>query len=163
MVEFRYPISSLVRDYFLGILGLAASVNILVASEAGAGIYLFFAGLTAFFLIVTLNAANRHVTRVIVTDAGIASGPWPRRFIAWQDLTGLNLKFYATRSLFGRDKGGWLSLKLKSKETTITIDSQLQHFQAIVTRASHAARENGVLVDALTAHNLKSIGIEIAA
>ena len=163
MLEFRYPLSVLVKDYLLGLLGLAVSVQILSTTESGSGIFWFFVALTAFFLIVTANAANRHVTRITVSEDGIASGPWMRRFIAWNDLKGLSLRFYAVRSVLGRNKGGWMTLKLKSGQASITVDSDLPHFQSLVTKAALMAKENGVLVDAYTAHNLLSLGIEVPA
>lgn len=163
MLEFRYPLSALVKDYLLGVLGLAASVQILSTTETGTGIFWFFVALAVFFLIVTANAANRHVTRITVGEDGIRSGPWARRFIAWKDLKGLSLRFYAIRSVLGRNKGGWMTLKLKSAGGSISVDSDLPHFQSLVTKAAHAAKENGVLVDAYTAHNLLSLGIEVPA
>jgi hypothetical protein len=163
MLEFRYPLSVLVKDYLLGVLGLAVSAQILSTTETGSGLFWFFVALTAFFLIVTANAANRHVTRITVSEDGIASGPWMRRFIAWNDLKGLSLRFYAVRSVLGRNKGGWMTLKLKSAQGSITVDSDLPHFQSLVTKAALMAKENGVLVDAYTAHNLLSLGIEVPA
>ncbi len=163
MLEFRYPLSVLVKDYLLGVVGLAVSAQILSTTETGSGIFWFFIALAVFFLIVTANAANRHVTRITVSEDGIASGPWLRRFIAWNDLKGLSLRFYAVRSVLGRNKGGWMTLKLNSASGSITVDSDLPHFQSLVIKAAHAAKENGVLVDAYTAHNLLSLGIEVPA
>jgi hypothetical protein len=163
MLEFRYPLSALVKDYLLGVLGLAASIQILSSTESGTGIFWFFVALAAFFLIVTANAANRHVTRITVNEDGIRSGPWVRRFIAWNDLKGLSLRFYAVRSVFGRNKGGWMTLKLRGDGGSITVDSDLPHFQSLVTKAALVAKENGILVDAYTAHNLLSLGIEVPA
>jgi hypothetical protein len=164
MLEFRYPLSALVKDYLLGVLGLAASVQILSTTETGTGIFWFFVALAAFFVIVTANAANRHVMRITVSEEGIRSGPWMGRFIAWKDLKGLSLRFYAVRSVLGRNKGGWMTLKLRSEGgNTISVDSDLPHFQSLVIKAAHMAKENGVLVDAYTAHNLLSLGIEVPA
>ncbi len=164
MLEFRYPLAAVVKDYLLGILGLAASVMILSTNESGTGLFWFFIGLAAFFVVVTVNAANRHVTRITVSEDGIRSGPWASRFIPWKDLKGLSLRFYAVRSVLGRNKGGWMTLKLKSDAGgSISVDSDLPHFQSLVTKAAHVAKENGVLVDAYTAHNLLSLGIEVPA
>jgi hypothetical protein len=163
MLEFRYPLSALVKDYLLGVLGLAASIQILSSTDGESGIFWFFLALAAFFLIVTANAANRHVTRITVNEDGITSGPWQRHFIAWNDLKGLSLRFYSVRSVFGRSKGGWMTLKLKSGSGSITVDSDLPHFQSLVTKAALVAKDNGVLVDAYTAHNLLSLGIEVPA
>ena len=163
MAEFRYPLSALVKDYLFGVIGLAISVQILATTDMGSGISWVFVALAAFFLVVTANAANRHVTRITVTEDGIGSGPWQRRFIAWKDLKGLSLSFYQLRSAFGRNKGGIVTLKLKSDGGSIAFDSDLPHFQSLVTKAAHIAKENGVLVDADTAHNLLSLGIEVPA
>src|SRR5690606_1704454 len=113
------------------------------------------------FLIVLVNAAQRHVTRITLSEDGIATGPWNRRFIAWNDLKGLSLRFYTVRSVIGRNKGGWMSLKLRSDGTDITLASDLPHFQSVVTKASLAAQANAVLVDAYTAHSLQSLGVPL--
>ena len=161
MLEVRYPLGSLAKDYLIGILGLAVIVNILTSLEAGSGLFWFFLALTFFFLVVLAHAAQRHVMRVTLSEDGIAIGPINRRFIAWNDLRGLSLSFYPVRSWFGRNKGGWMALKLKSDRTTIAVDSDLPHFQSLVTKAALAARANGVLVDAYTAHNLQSLGLPL--
>jgi hypothetical protein len=164
MLEFRYPLSAVVKDYLLGILGLAATTMALSGTESGSGIFWFFVGLAAFFVVVTANAANRHVMRITVSEEGIRSGPWAGRFIAWKDLKGLSLRFYPVRSVLGRNKGGWMTLKMKAAGGgAISVDSDLPHFQSLVTKAAHVAKENGVLVDAFTAHNLLSLGIEVPA
>jgi hypothetical protein len=54
-----------------------------------------------------------------------------------------------------------MNLKLKSPTGSITVDSELPHFQSLVIKAAHVAKANGVLVDAYTAHNLHSLGIEV--
>jgi hypothetical protein len=161
MIEVRYPLGSLVKDYLLGVLGLAAIINILAKLESGSGLFWFFGALAIFFLVVLLNAAQRHVMRVTLSEDGIATGPWNRRFIAWNDLKGLSLRFYAVRSVLGRNKGGWMSLKLRSDGANITLDSDLPHFQSVVTKAALAAKANDVLVDAYTAHNLQSLGVPL--
>lgn len=161
MVEVRYPLGTLVKDYMIGILGLAAMGNFIAAVEVGSILFWVFAAFTVFCLLVLLNAVNRHVTRVTLTEDGIAIGPWKRRFIAWNDLKGLSLSFYPVRSWFGRNKGGWMSLKIRSDGASITIDSDLPHFQSVVTKAALAARANQVLVDAYTAHNLNSLGVPL--
>jgi hypothetical protein len=56
-----------------------------------------------------------------------------------------------------------MTLKLKSGSGSITVDSDLPHFQSLVTKAALVAKDNGVLVDAYTAHNLLSLGIEVPA
>lgn len=164
MHEFRYPFSILIKDYLLGVLGLAVSIQILSSSGDDTGIFWFFLGLATFFVIVTANAAHRHVTRIKLSEDGIYLGPWMRRFIPWSELKGLSLRFYAVRSVFGRNKGGWMTLKLRSQSGhCISVDSDLPHFQSLVSKAAHVAQENGLLVDAYTAHNLGSLGIEVPA
>lgn len=161
MLEVRYPLGGLVKDYLLGVVGLAGVINILAALEAGSGLIWVFGAAAVFFLIVLFNAAQRHVTRVTLSEDGIAISPWNRRFIAWSDLKGLSLHFYQVRSVMGRNKGGWMSLKLRSAGGHISLDSELPHFQSVVTKAALAAKANGVLVDAYTAHNLQSLGVEL--
>ncbi len=75
MLEFRYPLSALVKDYLLGSGPRPLPSRFCRSTETGTGIFWFFVGLAAFFLIVTANAANRHVTRITVSEDGIASRP----------------------------------------------------------------------------------------
>lgn len=161
MIEVRYPLGGLVKDYLLGVVGIAIIANILATLEAGSGLFWLFSAAAVFFLVVLGNAALRHVTRVTLNEDGIAIGPWNRRFIAWSDLKGLSLHFYAVRSVIGRNKGGWMSLKLRSAGASLTLDSELPHFQSVVTKAALAAKANGVLVDSYTAHNLQSLGVPL--
>ena len=48
MIEVRYPLGSLVKDYLIGLLGLAAIVNILTSLEPGSGLFWFFLALGLF-------------------------------------------------------------------------------------------------------------------
>jgi hypothetical protein len=56
-----------------------------------------------------------------------------------------------------------MTLKLRGEGGSITVDSDLPHFQSLVTKAALVAKENGILVDAYTAPNLLSLGIEVPA
>ena len=52
-----------------------------------------------------------------------------------------------------------MSLTLKGVAGKIQIDSSLPGFPEIAARAAHAARENNVLVDRVTADNMAAIGV----
>ena len=55
-----------------------------------------------------------------------------------------------------------MTMTLKSGKTSIELESNLPHFQAIVTRAAKAAQDNKVTVDRITLDNLNAIGVNLS-
>jgi hypothetical protein len=167
MTELRYPLSALLWDYARGIGGIAICFVILVTNEWHNQLVWLFAGLTILFAIYTMTTLAKNLARFRVSEEGIECGAFRKRTIRWGELSELALRYYPTSR---SRKKGWMTLTLKAKpaaggagrraraETSLQIESTLPGFSEIATRAAHAARENKLAVDRVTADNLAAIG-----
>lgn len=156
MTEIRYPFSALVWDYARGVAGVGIALLILVTNEWDNQLVWLFVGLTILFAIYTMLTVIKQITRFSVTEEGIECGWWRRRAVSWRKLSELSLRYYPTSRNRQR---GWMTLTLKSDGKRIDVDSMLPGFPDIVARAVHAARENGVSIDRVTADNLTALGV----
>jgi hypothetical protein len=152
-----YPLPGLVRDYLVGGIGLLLALDLLIGAPPGERLFWLFAGLALLFLVILLHAGNRHLTRIRLTERELVIADWRRRLLAWDELTGLSLRYYGVRSIFGRSKGGWMVLRLRSPQGALSVDSDLTGFADIVTRATRAAAEKGLPLDDYTRHNLAAM------
>lgn len=157
MTELRYPLSALFWDYARGIAGIAVCFVILVTNEWQNQLVWLFVGLTVLFAIYTMTTIAKNLTRFRVTEEGIECGGFRKQAIRWADLAELSLRYYPTSR---SRKKGWMSLTLKGHNSgKIQIESTLPGFSEIAARAAHAARENKLLVDRVTADNMAAIGV----
>jgi len=159
MTELRYPLSALLWDYARGVAGMVICFVILVTNEWQNQLVWLFAGLTILFAINTMATLAKNLTRFRVTEEGIECGAFRRQKIRWADLSDLSLRYYPTSR---SRKKGWMALTLKGgaiSAAKIHIESTLPGFAEIVARAAHAARENKLLVDRVTADNMTAIGV----
>ena len=159
MTELRYPLSALIWDYARGIAGVVICFVILVTNEWQNQLVWLFVGLTILFTIYTMTTLAKNLTRFRVTEEGIECGAFRRQRIRWAELGDLSLRYYPTSR---SRKKGWMSLTLKGgarSPAKIQIDSTLPGFAEIVARAAHAARENKLSVDRVTADNMTAIGV----
>jgi hypothetical protein len=158
MVELRYPLSSLVFDYLRGIAGLGIAVVIVSAIGTDTPVFWVIAGLAGLFLIWLGYTFLRHLSRIRFDEEGLRSEPWPKRYIPWNGLEDMVLRYYSTRR---KRKDGWMTLTLKSKGSRIEIESSLPHFAAIVARAAHAAKEARLILDHTTVENMNAIDVKV--
>ena len=157
MTELRYPLSALFWDYARGVAGMAICLVILVTNEWQNQLVWLFVGLTVLFAIYTMTTIAKNLTRFRVTEEGIECGGFRRQAVRWADLAELSLRYYPTSR---SRKKGWMSLTLKGGDSgKMQIESTLPGFSEIVARAAHAARENKLLVDRVTADNMAAIGV----
>jgi hypothetical protein len=167
MTELRYPLSALLWDYARGIGGIVICFVILVTNEWHNQLVWLFVGLTILFAIYTMTTLAKNLARFRVSEEGIECGAFRKRTIRWGELSELALRYYPTSR---SRKKGWMTLTLKARpaaggagprpraETSLQIDSTLPGFSEIASRAAHAARENRLTVDRVTADNLAAIG-----
>jgi hypothetical protein len=159
MTELRYPFSALVRDYASGSAGLALFVTLITVAWDSRLVWLFV-GLTILFAIFTISTVAKHLARFRVSEEGIERGGFRRGAVRWGELSEMALRYYTLSRL---RKKGYMTLTLKSKgkdgEATLEIESTLPGFSEIATRAAHAAKENKLMVDRVTADNLAAIGV----
>lgn len=169
MTELRYPLSALIWDYVRGLSGMIICFVILVTTDWQNQLVWLFAGLTILFGVYTMLTVAKNLASIRVSEEGIECGAFRRQRIRWADLSDLSLRYYPTSR---SRKKGWMSLTLKSDPAAgasaadavpprgkIQIESTLPGFSEIVARAAHAARENNLMVDRITADNLSAIGV----
>ncbi|HEY9568585.1 MAG TPA: hypothetical protein VIR38_10880, partial [Thalassobaculum sp.] len=103
-----------------------------------------------------VRTALRGATTVEVDAAGLrTTGPLARA-IRWDDLTGIELRYFATR----RDKeGGWMQMKLQGGGRTISLESTLEDFAVVAGRAVGAAASNRLALSQATRENLRALGL----
>jgi hypothetical protein len=160
----RYPTRALVGDYARAGAGLAMTLGPLLLVTPGPVMIAALGGVGTLFLVFGVRTWRRQMTRIEVTEDGIAAeatgGRLRRTVISWRDLSGLKLKYYSTR----RDRReGWLQMSLKADNRMVRLDSSLDDFLAVARRAAEAARLNGLRLSPATIGNLGALGIAIPA
>lgn len=160
MSRHRYPTAALAGDYARAAAGLALTVSPLVLLHLNAAVATIFAALTALFAVFAGRTLLRQRAVIEMDESAIrSSGPFPVR-LAWDALDDLKLAYYATR----RDgSGGWMQLALRAGRQRLRLDSRIEGFAAIASRAAEAARRRQLELNTATANNLASLGIAAAA
>jgi hypothetical protein len=153
--HFAYPARALLADYARASAGLlfAAAVVFLPLNRAVA---LVFGAFAVVLLGFGLRTLARQMSRVELSETGIAiTGPLPRR-IAWTELTRFRLRYFALRK---DRKHGWMELTLTGGRAKLSIESHIDGFATIVERAAQAAA--GLEIDEASLINLGAMGIAV--
>jgi len=175
MSKHHYPISALSSDYLRVAVGLALTLGPLLLLDLAAAIAWLLAGLAVLFVWFGLRTGVRQLSAVELSSQGIAvRGPFGRS-LAWDELTGLKLAYYAPRSRSGprrrepehvrgeRDprQRGWLQLTLQGAQgRPIRVESTLQGFEEVLRRATATAARKHLLFDPTTTANLSALGLD---
>src|SRR3546814_11519544 len=98
-----------------------------------------FSALAVLFTVYLIRTALRSATTVEVDATGLrTTGPLGRA-IRWGDLTGIELRYFATR----RDKeGGWMQMQLQAGGRTNALESTPEDFPVVAERAVGEAARN---------------------
>ncbi|HEX3500810.1 MAG TPA: hypothetical protein VHT04_15950 [Stellaceae bacterium] len=159
MSRHRYPTAALAGDYARAGAGLALTVAPLVLLQLNAVVAAIFAALAALFAVFAGRTLLRQRAVIEMNETAIeSSGPFAVR-LAWDALDELKLGYYATRRDGG---GGWMQLALRAGGRRLLLDSRIEGFAAIATRAAAAARRRELTLNTATANNLASLGIAAA-
>jgi hypothetical protein len=153
-----YPARTLLADYGRGVVGAGVSGMLWMLSPAAVYSMLVFGGLTALFLLFILRTARRQRQRIESSDSGV--GVHGRTPIAWRDLDGVRLRYYAVRRNKGR---GWMTLTLDAGGRRLSFDSTLDGFDDIAARAADTARAKRLALNETTLANLAALGLSTAA
>jgi hypothetical protein len=152
----RYSLQSLLPDYFRGGAGLIIGGGGWLLAPSVLHVIVIFGGLTVLFLLFTMRTVARQYTRIEMTDDAITCGGTRRLALRWSDLDHVKLRYYSTRR---NRSGGWMTLKLASGRTAITVDSNIDGFDAIAARAARSIIDNRVATDDITLANLAALGL----
>ena len=154
MNSYSYPLRAVLGDYLRAGTGTIIALFPLVVVSGKPLVTYLFGGMICLFVIYGLRTVSRHLTRIELSEEGILTTMPLRRGIAWRDLSKLRLKYFSTK----RDKSnGWLQLVLTGTQGRIAVDSHLDGFRDVVTRAMEAARENGLEIDPTSVANLAAL------
>ncbi len=166
--RYRYPVKALRGDYFRAGAGLAfCTLPLLFASPFGA-VFVVFGGLASMFTVYGLRVWARQMTVVDVTGTGVsATGPRiisgrlaSRVTLAWDEVSAIKLSYYSTK----RDRtDGWMNLKLKGAGESLGVESDIDGFSAIATKAAAVATANSVALSETTVSNFAVLGITVSA
>lgn len=159
MTRHRYPLAALAGDYARAGIGLALTVPPLVVLQLNTTVAAIFVLLVVLFAVFAWRTLLRQLGTIEMDEAAIRStGPFPVR-IAWDALDEFKLGYYATR----RDRSaGWMQLALGAGRRRLRLDSRIEGFAAIVSRAAAAARQRQLTLSAATTNNLAAAGIAAA-
>jgi hypothetical protein len=153
----RYRRSPLAGDYLRGGAGavMAGLPMVLVDVHWIPGIVL--GSILTVFAAFLIRTAMRHATAVTVDNVGLrVSGPLGRA-LRWQELTDMSVKYFSTK----RDRSeGWMTVRLDSSNSSVKLESTLDEFDMVLSRAAAAARRNDLVLDDVTRANLSALGID---
>jgi len=153
---YRYPAGAISSDYARGLGGIAlTAVPAWTLAPAGP-VYWILAGCALLFLVYLARAVVRHLTRIELSETGIAArGPFGA-VIRWDELRSITLNHYTTRS---DRSGGWMQLDLSTRQRTLCVDSRLGCFSELAGAAAREALRRGYRLDEGTRVNLRALGI----
>jgi hypothetical protein len=153
---YRYPLGAISADYARGLGGIVLTAGPLWTLAPGGPLAWVLAACLLLFLVYFVRAVVRHLTRIELSETGIAArGPFGGA-IPWDELRSVKLNYYTTRS----DRtGGWMQLDLGTRQRSICVDSRLEGFAELAGTAAQEALRRGQRLDEATFVNLKALGI----
>ena len=159
MMVYRYPVRALTGDYLRSAVGLAVGFAGFLSVPDNPYVVVVFGTIAALFGYFGYRTIERHMMRVAVNDIEIRSAGFGTRALAWHDLRQFKLRYFGTRRQH-RGSGGFMELKLKGEAAALAYDSNLEGFDYVAWRAAKAMRENGCSMDAASAGNLLTLGLD---
>lgn len=157
-MRYGYPLRNLIADDIKAGVGLALCGGPLFLSGLSPVLVYIFAGLTALFAVFAAKTAIRHTTAIELSAAGIRDQGPLGHGISWEELEGVELRYYSTR----RDRErGWMTLRLKGPRTSIALESTIDGFEEIATQAARVAGYRGVDLSPATRTNFEALGIAL--
>ncbi len=154
MTTHTYPLIAVLGDYSRAAMGIAISIVPVVIIEGKPIITFLFGAMIVVFVFFGLRTVRRHMTRIEVSDEGIAVNQPSRKGFAWNELDHLRVKFFSTHR---KKKTGWFQVTLGGAGHRISIDSKLTGFRDLVDRATRVAATNGIELDETSAANLEAM------
>ena len=156
-VELAYPSRMLGWECAKGISGALACAAVIVFLHPTPWLGWPIGIVGVLFFMYFGQQFSRRYLRLQLDDTGLIHDlPGNRKAIRWSELSDLRLNFYP------QSKGttqGTLVLTIKGGASRIKVDSTLEHFPTVLTRAAQAARDNGIELHPTTVENLTSLGL----
>lgn len=160
MTVHRYSLQSLLGDYGRSGIGLIVAGGAWLLAPSTPHIVIICGGLTVLFLLFTMRTVARQYSRIEMTEDAITRSGTGHTRLHWSDLDRVKLRYYSTRR---NRAGGWMTLKLAGGRSAISVDSNIDGFDAIAARAARAIADNRITTDDVTAANLAALGLTAPA
>jgi len=152
----RYSAKSLLPDYLRGGAGVVIGIGGWLLAPTAPHVIVIFGGLTLLFLLFTMRTVARQQAWVELTDESLSIGRRRQTVLRWSELSHVKLRYYSTRR---NRSGGWMTLKLATAGTGISVDSNIDGFDAIAARAARAVTDNRLTTDNATLANFAALGL----
>ncbi len=160
MTSYAYPTSAMLSDYFRAAAGFVPATAILATLPVGGASGIVLGTLAALFALFGMRTVLRHGSRFEMTETALRSTGLLRASIVWEELDRMRLGYYSTR----RDRRhGWMQLELRSRWSSIHLDSRIEGFSELVERSVRAAERRGLPLDAATLANLAVLGVGLCS
>lgn len=151
---YRYSRAALVKDGMLAAAGLAFAVLPFLLARPGRVAAVVLGAIGLLSLVLGLRTWRRRAARFVLSADGLRHG---RAVLAWEKMTRLRLRHFATR----REAAGWMELTLSGPGRRVTLDSGLDGFSEITRAAFGAALANDLAFDPATQANLRALGLKV--
>jgi hypothetical protein len=153
-----YPASAMVGDYLRAAAGVVPAGVLFATVPVGAVSAAVLGGFAALFAVFGLRTVVRHATSLEMSDTELrAVGAW-HSTIPWAELDRMKLAYYST----SRDRrAGWMQLELGAGGARVRLDSRIDGFDRLVSRAAEIAAARGIALSEATVANLQALGIRL--
>lgn len=152
-----YPLSKIGADYLRSAIGaILCLLPLAFGTPLKGGVWLLVL-LASMFVLFAVRTFARQITRVWVSDEGIAVSGFIKQILRWEMLSEVTLSYYST--FRGRGQG-WMQLRLRGDGQTLRLESSLEGFDQVARYAVDAARRNGLALQPSTVKNFSAMGIE---
>lgn len=156
----RYSLQSLLGDYWRSGVGLVVAGGVWLLAPSTPHVVVICGGLTVLFALFTMRTVARQYSRIEMTEDAITRWGTRQKHVRWSELERVKLRYYSTRR---NRSSGWMTLKLSGKGAALTIDSNIDGFDAIAARAARAMADNRISADDVTLANLAALGLTAPA
>jgi hypothetical protein len=156
MTSHTYPPSALLGDYLRAAAGFLPAAALLVFAPLALVAGALLGALAATFAVFGIKTALRQLTRIEMSETMLEASAVQKRRIPWAELDHFKLAFYSTE--LGRRRG-WMQLSLKSRRSSLRLDSRIEGFERVVRAAAEAAARRRLPLDAATRANLEVLGL----
>ena len=154
-----YPLASLYGNYLQSLAGIVFLGTPFYFSIGNVWLMPILGGLTALFVIFGIRTAIRHLSVIETTPESIAVvGPFGRR-VAWSEITKVDLRFFATSR--GKAEKGWMELKICDQAGCVKMESNLEGFEHIASKAANVGFRNGASMSQSTMENFTAMGVTV--
>jgi hypothetical protein len=152
----RYPKQAIRADFVRAGAGIILTLGPLLAIPVATIAGMILSVLATIFIAFAIRTWSRQNLVVSIDEDGVTMTGLQRKFIAWRDITSLQLRYYAVK----RDRSqGWMQLTIMDGDSKMQIESTLEDYERVVSMAARAAEQKGLMLSPSTMENIKALGL----